>query len=656
MTGPSLKPDEELMRENEWLRAQLAEAESRLVEAQEVLRAIQSGEVDAVVVTGPEGDQVFTLKGAEYAYRALVEAMSEGAATLDTNGTVLYCNQRLADLLATPMEQIIGNPVTKLVSAETMHEFEALFACAQNSEACKAELSFQTGDNNAIPVYVSLREMKPVEQPALCMVVTDLTERKKRDELIATGRLANSILESAAEAVAVCDDTGMIMRVNQTLEDLCGSNPLYQNFNVALSLELSDDPTGQGKPFSIFDVLGGRIVRAQEVHLRRPDGQTAYLLLTAGPIKSSSTVVGCVLTLTDITIRKNAQHAVKRQADLLRLSFDAIIVWQLDGPVESWNLGAEQLYGYSEAEALGHITHELLRTIHSVPWPEIRAGLREQGNWEGELHQFTNDGRELVVSSRMQLIVGNDGIEKILETNRDITERKRTEEALIRSEKLASMGRMASTISHEINNPLETIGHALYLASTDADTSPQVKSYLDLASQELDRVTHITRQTLAFHRDSNAPKSIDLRESVDSIVRLFASRLKSREITIDRRYREVDPIRAFGGEIQQVISNLLSNSMDAVPRRGRIQLRVSRSMGKNGARRVRFTIADTGSGISPERQKRIFEPFFTTKELIGTGLGLWVTKQIVDKHKATIRVRSKPERGTVFSIAFPVAE
>ena len=488
--------------------------------------------------------------------------------------------------------------------------------------------------------------------------------------------------------------------------------------------------------------------------------------------------------MTDITTRKHALEAVKRQADLLRLSYDAIIVWRLGSGIESWNRGAEQLYGYTESEALGHSPHELLKTIHGVPWAEIEAKLREDGNWEGELRHFTKDGRALVVSARHQLIVGSDGVERILETNRDITERKRSEgvlqasearlrlahiaanagtwewdprtnatfwsdeafkvfglapgscepsyeawmqmihpddraraeqavqdavrdgkelivewrqrdadgaerwlmsrgqpvrdadgvvasyigivldiserkrseEALLRSEKLASLGRMASTISHEINNPLETIGHALYLALTDSETSETAKSYLELAVQELDRVTHITRQTLAFHRDSNAPKLIDLRESVDSIVKLFASRLKSREITIEQRCPEVERINAFSSEIQQVISNLLSNSMDAVPRRGRIQLRLSRSLGKNGDRRVRFTIADTGSGIPLERQKKIFEPFFTTKEVVGTGLGLWVTKQIVDKHKATIRVRSKLGRGTVFSIAFPAGE
>jgi signal transduction histidine kinase len=179
---------------------------------------------------------------------------------------------------------------------------------------------------------------------------------------------------------------------------------------------------------------------------------------------------------------------------------------------------------------------------------------------------------------------------------------------------------------------------------------------LELATQELDRVTHITKQTLAFNREDKTPILIDLRASIDSILKLYAPRLQAREITVEKRYAEVECIRAGGGEIQQVISNLLSNSMDATPNRGKIELRVSRSIGRDGTRLVRFTIADTGSGIPPERLKKIFEPFFTTKEIVGTGLGLWVTKQIVEKYGATIRVRSKVGRGAVFSIAFPVAE
>ena len=528
--------------EIEDLRAKLAEAENKLArtenqlaEARDVIQAIQSGEVDAVVVSRPEGDQVFTLQGAEYAYRALVEAMNEGAATLGADGTVLYCNQRLSDLLGIPLEQIIGSPVTNLVDHEAQHNFAALLDYAQSGEACKAELDFLSGDSSRIPVYVSLREMKTVQPVTLCMVVTDLTERKKRDELIAAGRMATSILESAAEAIAVCDESGKIIRINAALVDLCGFNPLFQHFDAAVPLHLHPEPASPQATFSITDALGGGTLRAQEVHYCPPHQEPVSLLLTAAQIKAPTGVVGCVITMTDIT------------------------------------------------------------------------------------------------------------------------ERMRAEEAVLRSEKLASVGRMASTIAHEINNPLETIGNVVYLALTDPGIPPAAKSYLEVAVQELDRVNHITRQTLAFHRETSTPRLIDLRESIEGVVKLFAPRVAAREVNLVRRYADIGRIRAFSSEIQQVVSNLLSNSLDATPFRGRIEFRLSQ-ISDDGSQKLRFTIADTGSGIPPGRLAKVYEPFFTTKEMYGTGLGLWVTKQIVEKHGATIRVRSKLGRGTVFSIVFPVAE
>jgi signal transduction histidine kinase len=236
--------------------------------------------------------------------------------------------------------------------------------------------------------------------------------------------------------------------------------------------------------------------------------------------------------------------------------------------------------------------------------------------------------------------------------NLDISRLKEAERALVRSEKLASVGRMASTIAHEINNPLETIGNVVYLAMTDPEMPPSARAHLEIGVQELERINHITRQTLAFHRETSTPTLIDLRTSVDTVLRLFEARLRSRGISVERNYRDAGCITAFGGEIQQVISNLLSNAMDATPEHGRIEFRLSCT----GGGKKRFTIADTGSGISRERLARIFEPFFTTKEMYGTGLGLWVTRQIVEKHGGTIRVRSKSGRGTVFSMVFPVAE
>lgn len=235
----------------------------------------------------------------------------------------------------------------------------------------------------------------------------------------------------------------------------------------------------------------------------------------------------------------------------------------------------------------------------------------------------------------------------------DITDRKQAEQALIRSEKLASAGRMAATVAHEINNPLEAISNAVYLAWMDKSISAEARANLDIAVQELHRVAHLAQRTLGFYRDHSTPAPVELRSTVDSVVDLFVPRLKSREITIEKRYAAVEKIMAVDGEMRQIVSNLVSNSLDAMDRNGRLLLRIRPCL-VNGHRSARLTIADTGTGIAPDRMARVFEPFFTTKENVGTGLGLWVTKELVQKYGGTIRLRSKLGKGTVFSIHFPI--
>ncbi|PSH03388.1 MAG: hypothetical protein CXZ00_12575 [Acidobacteria bacterium] len=1121
MAGQTLTSIDALMREVEKLRARLAEAENKLAESQQVIDAIRSGEVDAVVVSGPEGEQVFTLKDAEYAYRSLVEAMNEGAATLDAKGTVLYCNQRLSDLLGTPIEQIIGGHVTKLVAAEAMHDFEALFARAVSGEACNTELDFLYGQDNKLPVYVSLRAMHS-EAGALCLVVNDLTERNKRDRIIANERQRLfDVLETVPAMVCLLTPDYHVAFANRGFREYFGEShgrrcyeycygertkpcefcetyevlktgkphhwemanpdgsvfsvydfpfidvdgsPLILEMDVDITahrraeeslrranaynrslLEASLDPlvtigpdgkitdvnaategaTGYtrsaliGTDFCDFftepdkaragyqQVFLKGFVRDYPLELRHRRGHLTPVLYNASVYcDESGNVVGVFAAARDITERRRAEaelakhrekleelvkertsqlddanaqlradieerkrwekqlqrlnRTLKAKSDssqaLLHVSDESSylqevcrIVTQYCGHALMWigfaendknktvrpvaSAGFEDGYleitnmtwddsangrgptgtairtgkpamcrniltdpkflpwreeaskrGYAsslviplidENKAFGVLNvysrvpdgfsieevsmltelaadlslgirtlrlraahaqaEEALRaseikhrdlsnsipallwatdaqgfaTHHNRQWYEYTGQSIEEGfgdgwkdvicpedlervckqwdhcvktgedyaieyrirrasdgmyrwhsvqgslskdehgkplGWFGtfvDIHDrkqneialresrqqlqaiidgametiiFVKDleGRFVTVNSRFEKMLGitrdevrgktdyeiltknradyyrahdqmvlttgrpmqieelallADGKEHVLLANKfplfdangkpyavcsisaDITDRKRAQEALIRSEKLASVGRMASTIAHEINNPLETIGNVIYLVSTNPDVPSSVKGYLDIAVQELERVTHISRQTLAFHRGTSTPTLMDLRESIDSITEIFAGRLESRRITVRKRCPDVGMIRAIACEIQQVISNLLSNSLDATPENGRIEFHLSRTNGK-----IRFTIADTGSGIPKEQMANIFEPFFTTKELHGTGLGLWVIKQIVDKHGATIRVRSKMSSGTVFSIVFPAVE
>ena len=223
-----------------------------------------------------------------------------------------------------------------------------------------------------------------------------------------------------------------------------------------------------------------------------------------------------------------------------------------------------------------------------------------------------------------------------------------------RSEKLATAGRLAASVAHEINNPLEAVINLLYLARHDATNAEQ---YLIMAEQEIGRIAHLAQQTLGFVRDNSTPASMDPAAIVDEMLELYSRKLQSKKIQVLRRYRNRTEISGYSGELRQLLANLLVNAVDAMSEGGSLQIRVVPTRDwRNGKAGIRITVADNGSGIPRENQGRIFEPFYTTKKDTGTGLGLWVSRGIVQKHGGTIRVRSRvsgPKTGTVFVIFLP---
>jgi len=238
---------------------------------------------------------------------------------------------------------------------------------------------------------------------------------------------------------------------------------------------------------------------------------------------------------------------------------------------------------------------------------------------------------------------------------RDITDRKQAEQALLRSEKLASVGRMAASIAHEINNPLAAVCNVIYLIKMNKELPESVREDLEVAEEELQRIEYITRQSLGFYRESNGSALTSLYDVLDSTVELLKSQTRAKGAAIVKQWRGEVKINAVAGELRQVFANLVTNALDAVDRDGRITLRVSVCSSQGG--RIRITVADNGEGISASALPHIFEPFFTTKGTFGTGLGLWVSKQIIDKHSGSIRVRSSrsgARRGTVFSVFLPI--
>ncbi len=246
----------------------------------------------------------------------------------------------------------------------------------------------------------------------------------------------------------------------------------------------------------------------------------------------------------------------------------------------------------------------------------------------------------------------------LLTTGWETTERKRAEEALLRSEKLASAARMASSIAHEVNNPLAAVMNTLYLARMNADDTDAVRRYLDMADGELKRIVHLTRQTLGFYRESSLPIDTSVAITLDGALDLLSAKIKAKEATVIREYRGDPHTMAIPGELLQVFSSLLLNSLEAIGDGGQIRLRLSEiTCPPDGRAVLRVSVADTGRGIEAATLPRIFEPLFTTKTDTGSGLGLWVARQIVEKHGGAIRLRTQTaagRSGTTFSVLLPV--
>jgi PAS domain S-box-containing protein len=237
---------------------------------------------------------------------------------------------------------------------------------------------------------------------------------------------------------------------------------------------------------------------------------------------------------------------------------------------------------------------------------------------------------------------------------RDTTSAQRTERALRGSEQLAAAGRLAASIAHEINNPLEAVTNLLFLAKMDDSIAGSTRSLLDVADRELQRLSHIAARSLKFYRQRTAPTLTSIEDLIESVLFFNEPDLKTRNIRLVRRHRQARPVLCLPGEIQQVLTNLVSNALDALAAKGRLVVAVRPARDGKLREGVSVTVADTGIGMNRTTLNRLFLPFVTTKGEAGTGLGLWVSKGILDKHHSTIQFRSKPGTGTVIRLFLPL--
>src|SRR5947199_6275773 len=353
---------------------------------------------------------------------------------------------------------------------------------------------------------------------------------------------------------------------------------------------------------------------------------------------------------------KDADERRAQLAAVVESSEDAIFNKALDGTVLTWNRAAQETYGYRPEEIIGKNVAVLAPPEKST---EIAGILERLGRGERiapfETGRVTKDGRRIHVSLSISPVFDEEGrISEAATIARNITDRKRTEAALRRAEKLATAGELGATIAHEMNNPLAAVTNLAYLIGKNTSLDEKARKQLALLDQEVARMAHMTRRTLGFYRDTSSPVPADMGQIMDEVLGIYARRIESKAIKVQKEYQRHSEMAVFPGEIRKVFSNLIANAIDAIRGQGTITIRVrnSRNWKYSALAGVRITVADSGTGFALADRRKIFEPFYTTKKETGTGLGLWLSKDIVQKHGGTIAVRSK-NTGTVFSVFIP---
>ncbi len=360
---------------------------------------------------------------------------------------------------------------------------------------------------------------------------------------------------------------------------------------------------------------------------------------------------------------RRAQEMLERSQESMKLAQQYVGIgiweWDLQTGALAWSDEICRLHGIEVEKFDGRyeswmesIALEDRQQVHK----SITEALASKGEYEVQYRVTLADKSVHWLEARGRTIVIGGTPVRMLGAAMDVTSRKSAEQALRQSEKLAATGRLAASMAHEINNPLAAVMSALYILRTTAKVPEAALAFVKTAEEELARVVHITKQTLGFYREISSPVMSSVPQLFEEVLAAYDARIEKAQITVHKEYAAVEELQAFPSELRQVFSNLILNSIEAIPGTGNIFIRVRHAHGADGSDGIRVTVADDGRGIPKENMSRIFEPFFSTKHSKGTGLGLWVSQGIVQKHQGKLRVRSridKPKHGTCCTVFLP---
>jgi PAS domain S-box-containing protein len=596
----------------------------------------------------------------------ILDGLPDGVLLLDEQWRITYANETARSISRLRTEDLNNKTHWELYPETIGTTVEETYRAVMTT---RRESTIKAFLYEPFQVWLTIRVL-PVAG-GIALYYRDVTEQKlHEDDLRRSEERYRVLTELSPQSLWTADSGGRVLYANHRFLDYIGLDFVPRDGDEYLKCF---DPGDRDRVLRVWSnciatgddyVIDARLLRAS-------DGASRWWHLRAAPIRDvSGNIQQWLGTAFDVHEERVAARRLREQyneLDRQRRELETIyngspIGMALYEPkqlrVLRMNNCQAEILRISAADAIGKRYEDLTAGVPRALALIRRAAAGENvlnQDLDGALAHQPDDHRYWNVN--YSPIFDEDGsVRAIAAATVETTLQKRAEAALIQSEKLAVVGRMASSIAHEINNPLESVTNLLYIARQYA-LVPEVQSFLDLADQELRRVSIIANQTLRFHKQASSPREISCTDLFATVLSLYEGRLRNSSIAVQKRKRASHKVACFEGDIRQVLNNLVSNAIDAMPIGGRLFLRSRDATDwRTGRRGLALTVADTGSGMSPETRTHVFEAFFTTKGINGTGLGLWIGSEIIDRHHGRLLLRTSQNpahRGTVFSVFLP---
>ncbi len=618
------------------------------------------------------------LRESEERFRAIFEQAAVGVALCDPqDGRFVSVNGAYCDITGYPAEELLQKTWKDITPPD--ENTEAILALArgardQNAPFYASEKRYQHKDGSVVWAKLlgtHLRDQQGAIKYTAGMII-DITDRKAAEEALRqTGEFYRAIGDSIPYGIWIADAEGRDTYASDSFLALTGLT-LAQYSELGWTDVLHPDDAAETRTRWQECLRAGTFFE-REHRIKGVDGEWHPILVRGVPIKDQAGKITAWVGINlDIGNRVRIRQLARQQAQMLEETHDAIIQWEFDGGILNWNRGAERLYGFTREEAMGQVPPILLQTECPGGIEAVKRVLQDGTVWNGELRHRTKDGKEIFVESRMLLWRPQDKPPIIIETNHDITDRKRAEMALreneqklrdqameleqqlIASGRLVSLGQVTASMAHEFNNPLGIIiGFVEDMLGNAKPSDPEHRG-LKIINDEAQRCKKIVEDLMEYARPRSAEMSmIDVQGVIERALKLVETHLYKQKIeTVNETAAPLPRIYADSQQLAQVLVNLHLNAIDAMPSGG--TLRVGARAADQDKSTVIIAVADTGVGIDKVEIDKIFQPFYTAKKRRGLGLGLPICERIVKNHGGEIKVASRPGQGTTFEIHLPV--